>query len=455
MKKKKILLIDDDHTFCDFTKQTLEEKNYIVEQSYNKHSAIKFIQNTNPDLVLLDLRLPNPIDGMDVLKFSLQTKPELPVIMISNDNDIQRIVNAIKQGAYDFVVKPIEQIKTWDTRLPLTIENALKKKELKIQNLELKKQSIGIIGNSSKMQKIRELIIKYADSNEPVLIMGETGTGKELVANALHNLSNRGKRDWIPVNCAAIPKDLIESELFGHVRGAFTDAIKDKIGKFERANHSTIFLDEIGDMSLNAQAKILRVLQEEKLQRVGSSKTIKVDVRIIAASNKDLKEEMEKGNFREDLYYRLNVLNIFLPPLRERKEDIPLLSKYFLQKFCLEQHREVLELSPAASELLIENNWKGNIRELEKSIRRAIVMCDSSNIKPDDLKSTFDPEFDFESISNPKTLKEELKRCEKEFILKILAKHKWKVSETTQELGIDRTNLYKKMKVHNISTERK
>ena len=369
-----ILIIEDEEPIRRVLKKILKEENksYNIYEAENGKVGLEEIQNNKKiDIVLCDIKMPI-IDGIEVLNRSKKIKPNLPFIMLTGHGNINTAVEAMKIGAYDFISKPPDL-----NRLITSVRNAVENNNLKSENKKLKKRvnkSYEIIGNSSAINYVKDIISKVANTDARILITGDSGTGKELVAHQIHKQSNRNKEPFVEVNCAAIPMELIESELFGHIKGSFTSAIKDRAGKFEVANNGTIFLDEVADMSLNAQAKVLRALEEKKIQRVGSDKNIKVNVRVIAATNKDLTKEISEGNFREDLYHRLAVILINVPGLNERKEDIPLLSNYFIKNLSIEQGIEIKTLSDKALSLLKDYNWTGNIRELRNVIERLIIL---------------------------------------------------------------------------------
>lgn len=368
----RILVVDDESSIRRTLKEILEFEKYEVDLAPNGMNALELIGANVYDVILLDIKMPE-MDGMEVLE-KLQAVNDCPVIMISGHGTIETAVEAIKKGAYDFVVKPPDL-----NRLLITIRNAIDKKELVSQAKRLKKEvekKYIIVGDSPKMVYLKEIIARVAPTGARVLILGENGTGKELVARQIHKQSQRAKLPFIEVNCAAIPSELIESQLFGHEKGSFTSAIRQRKGDFELAQGGTLFLDEIGDMSLSAQAKVLRALQENKITRVGSEKEIQVDVRVLAASNKNLPAEIKKGNFREDLYHRLSVIVIQVSPLRERKEDIPLLVQHFIEELVNEQGRRPLEISEGAIKKMKEYNWTGNIRELHNVVERLLILCD-------------------------------------------------------------------------------
>jgi len=365
-----ILVIDDEISVRETLKDILTYEKYEVDEAADGKTALQRIQQKNYDVILCDIKMPG-MDGIELLE-KIQEHTDVPVIMISGHGTIDTAVEAIKKGAFDFIAKPPDL-----NRLLVSIRNALDKQKLVEENKRLRKkigQINSIIGQSNAIQKIKEMVYKVAPTDARVLILGESGTGKELVARAIHELSLRAQGPFVEVNCAAIPGELIESQLFGHEKGAFTSAIKQRKGDFEVAHGGTLFLDEIGDMSLSAQAKVLRALQENKIVRVGGEKEIPVDVRVIAATNKDLAEEIKQGRFREDLYHRLAVIIIEVPPLRERKEDIPLLVEYFAEQICSAYGKPVKTFSADAIEKLQSFQWPGNIRELRNVIERLIIL---------------------------------------------------------------------------------
>ncbi|HEY9184874.1 MAG TPA: sigma-54 dependent transcriptional regulator [Salegentibacter sp.] len=380
----KILLIEDEASIRRVLVKILTEENskYSVVEAENGLVGTEKIKDEDFDLVLCDIKMPK-MDGVEVLEAIKKIKPEVPVVMISGHGDLDTAVNTMKMGAFDYISKPPDL-----NRLLNTVRNALDRKELVVENTRLKKKvskNFEMIGESEAIQHIKDLIEKVAPTDARVLITGPNGSGKELVAHWLHQKSDRSSGPMVEVNCAAIPSELIESELFGHVKGAFTSANKDRAGKFELANGGTIFLDEIGDMSLSAQAKVLRALQESKISRVGSSKDIKVDVRVIAATNKDLKKEIEEKRFREDLYHRLAVILIQVPALNDRREDIPLLVEYFGEKIANEHGTNKKQFTPEALKLLKEYDWRGNIRELRNVVERLIILG-GNEVTEDDVK---------------------------------------------------------------------
>ena len=381
----KILIVEDEASIRRVLVKILseEDKSHEIYEAEDGLIALNKIKKENFDLVLCDVKMPK-MDGIEVLEFTKKIKPEIPIIMISGHGDLETAVDSMKKGAYDYISKPPDL-----NRLLNTVRNAIDKKNLTLENTLLKRKIISsfeMIGESKELNKIRDLIKKVAITDAKILIDGPNGAGKELVARSIHSTSNRAHNPLIEVNCAAIPGELIESELFGHVKGSFTGAIKDKIGKFEAANNGTIFLDEIGDMSLSAQAKVLRVLQDNCIQKVGGGKDIKIDVRVIAATNKDLKKEIEKGKFREDLFHRLAVIIINVPSLKERRNDIPLLINYFSTNISKAQGTKEKKFSKSAVKLLKSMNWTGNVRELRNVVERLIILGDEKEISEKNVK---------------------------------------------------------------------
>jgi DNA-binding NtrC family response regulator len=380
----KILIIEDEAAIRRVLSKILSEENdsYKVEEAEDGLQGVEKVNNEDYDLILCDIKMPK-MDGVEVLEAVKKIKPEIPMVMISGHGDLETAINTMRLGAFDYISKPPDL-----NRLLNTVRNALDRKQLVVENKILKKKvskNYEMIGDSEAINHIKTMIDKVAPTDARVLITGPNGTGKELVAHQLHEKSERSSAPIIEVNCAAIPSELIESELFGHVKGAFTSAVKDRAGKFEAADGGTIFLDEIGDMSLSAQAKVLRALQENLIQRVGADKDIKVNVRVVAATNKDLKKEIEEGRFREDLYHRLAVILIKVPALNDRREDIPALIEHFASKIALEQGNAVKNFSKSAIKLLQEYDWTGNIRELRNVVERLIILG-SSEISEQDVK---------------------------------------------------------------------
>lgn len=377
----KILVVDDERSIRNSLGEILTDEGYTVDKAEDGPTAISMAEKEKYDVIFCDIKMPN-MEGTEVLEKLHAEGVDAAIIMISGHGDIDTAVDCIKKGAFDFIQKPLDL-----NRILITIKNASERSKIITENTNLKKKVYGqqMIGQSAPIQHLREMIEKVAPTDARVLITGSNGSGKELVARSLHQQSNRSSMPYVEVNCAAIPSELIESELFGHEKGAFTSAIKQHKGKFEQADGGTLFLDEIGDMSLPAQAKVLRVLQEKKLSRVGSDKDIEVDVRVIAATNKDLKAEIEKGNFREDLYHRLSVIVLHVPSLDERKDDIPLLVNYFIEQVSTESGMPKKVFSPEAMKMLQEKTWTGNIRELRNVVERLMILG-GNPVSPQDIK---------------------------------------------------------------------
>jgi two-component system nitrogen regulation response regulator NtrX len=449
----KILIIDDERSIRNTLREILEYEDYEVEDVDNGVDGLQLIEKKDYDLVLCDIKM-NRMDGMEVLTEGLAIKPDLPFIMISGHGTVETAVEASKKGAFDFISKPPDL-----NRLLITVRNALDRGSLVVEAKVLKRKVSkvrAILGESQAIIKIKETIDRVAPTDARVLVTGANGSGKELVARWLHEKSNRSNAPIIEVNCAAIPSELIESELFGHEKGSFTSAIKQRIGKFESANGGTLFLDEIGDMSQSAQAKVLRALQENKITRVGGEKEIDVDVRVIAATNKDLLKEIEAGNFRMDLYHRLSVILIHVPPLIERKDDITLLTQSFLDEICNEYGMPVKKISDAALEALKALPWTGNIRELRNMVERLIILSDKV-ITDNDVRAFANPsapatvttgaaapapQTDFDQFNNFQEYKD---FAEREYIKFKLEKNNWNVSKTADDIDIQRSHLYSKI----------
>lgn len=442
-----ILIVDDDLYVRESLREILNDNGYIIEEAADGKTALDMLTQRPIDLMLLDLDLPR-VNGMAVLRKTVADFTETGVVIISGKGTIQLAVEATKLGAYDFLEKPLEAQRTL-----LTVRNAVEKLNLLRQRdrmVEEAKEKYKMVGSSPVMQEIFCLIDKAAASQSKVLITGENGTGKEMVARAIHHNSPRANEPFIAVNCAAIPENLIESELFGHQKGAFTGALTSHRGKFEQANGGTLFLDEISDTSLMMQAKILRVLEDGMIERVGGEKPIPVNVRVIAATNKVLEHEIKQGNFREDLYYRLNVITIELPPLRQRREDIPLLANFFLEKLCQEKGIPPKKLDRGAMTILIEHDWRGNVRELHNVVERLIVLSESETISASEIRHAIKKNISHLENCHIKTLSEAREGFERDFILKTLISNDWKILETAAVLGIDRSHLWKKMKRYGI-----
>ncbi|MBE0425306.1 MAG: sigma-54-dependent Fis family transcriptional regulator [Nitrospirae bacterium] len=441
-----VLIVDDEEGIRESLSDILQDDGYGILTSGSGEEAIKALRAQNPDLVFLDIWLPG-MDGIQTLKEIKEINPDLPVIMISGHGNIELAVKATKMGAYDFLEKPLSL-----DRILLATKRAIERKTLEMENRVLKqnlKKQQRLVGDSQKMNQLQEQMDMAAKSNSRVLILGESGSGKELVAHILHEKSSRAEKPFVEVNCAAIPQELIESELFGHEKGSFTGAFERKKGKFELADEGTLFLDEVGDMSLTTQSKVLRVIETQEFQRVGGSKNIKVDVRIIAATNKDLFEEVKKSTFREDLFYRLHVIPIIVPPLRERKEDIPELVEYFLGYFATEYGQKPKKITPEALKAFESYDWPGNIRELRNVIERLVIMTQSDVITPKNIIIEGASRSDYFSF---KTLKEARESFEKDFIIKKLEENNWNISKTAEILNIERSNLHRKIKAYDIKT---
>lgn len=451
--KAKILVVDDEENIRKSLKMILEYEGYNFIEAADGEEALDILEETvGLDLVMLDVKLPGR-DGLEVLE-ELKKKPYSPeVVMISGHGTIKTAVDATKLGAFDFLEKPLHR-----ERVLLCIRNALNQNKLlrECQDLRTKAEKrYELVGNHPSMKNLWKEVMKTAPTNATILIYGESGTGKELIARAIHKHSLRAKERFIQVNCAAIPEELIESELFGHEKGAFTGATEKKSGKFEQADNGTIFLDEIADMSLKTQSKVLRVLEEGEVQKVGSSKINKVDVRVIAATNKDLNEEKKEGRFREDLFFRLNVIPLYSPPLREKKEDIPLLVEYFSKIYAEENNFKQKKFSKDAVDALMKYPWKGNVRELKNVVERLIIMTEADTIEKEDLPEQVRGEVHIflPGATGVKTLKEFREQAEKDFILAKLKENNWNISQTAREIDTPRSNLYKKLEHYGIKIE--
>jgi two-component system nitrogen regulation response regulator NtrX len=446
---KRVLIVDDEESVRSSLEKLLAYEKYITFSASDGESALGIVAGERVDIVLLDIKMPG-MDGIEVLQRIRETRSDLPVVIISGHGTISTAVEATKLGAFDFLEKPIDM-----DRLLLTVRNGITHGELARQNVRLKEQakiSTEIVGRHPEILAILETIERVAPTNARVLIMGENGTGKELIARKLHESSKRAAEPFIEVNCAAIPEDLIESALFGHEKGSFTGAVSQRIGKFEVADGGTLFLDEVGDMSLSAQAKVLRVLQESTFERVGGTETKKVDVRVIAATNKDLLDAAAKGKFREDLYYRLNVVPIKIPPLRERRSDIELLIDHFLTLVAEQLGRPSKRLSRDALDHLIDYSWPGNVRELGNLIERLCILVPSDAIKREDLPP-LELTREEDMRKDPfgfRTYQEFKDFTEREFLIKKLHENSGNVSRTARQLGMQRSNLYKKLEKYGI-----
>ncbi len=449
--KFNVLIVDDEKNIREGLGKALESDGYEIYLAKDGNEAKEVINSNEIDLVIADLKMPG-MSGEELLKHVTGSYPTIQVIILTGHGTIETAVNAMRNGAYDFLTKPVNL-----DRLSLLVKRALSTRDLARQHRELQEEVerikrrqkfTRIIGKSSQMKKIMEIVEQVAQTKASILITGESGVGKELVADAIQMLSDRKERPFIKVHCAALSESLLESELFGHEKGAFTGAVSRKRGRFELAHTGTILLDEIGEISQAVQIKILRVLQEKKFERVGGEETLEVDVRIFSATNRDLKEEIESGRFREDLYYRLNVVNIHVPPLRERKEDIPLLTSAFLQEFAEENNKDIEGIHPKARAALYNYGWPGNIRELRNCIESAVVLAKSSVITLDDLPPSIggDSEGDYIKIEIGSTLEE----SEREIIRSTLHANNGNKSKTAEVLGIGRKTLHRKIQEYVI-----
>ncbi|MBP7341677.1 MAG: sigma-54-dependent Fis family transcriptional regulator [Syntrophaceae bacterium] len=449
-----ILVVDDEIAICQSLKAILEDEGYQVLTASSGEEAIKIVAEEMPQLVLLDIWLPG-IDGLETLKAIHAAHPNVLIIMMSGHGTIETAVKATKLGAFDFIEKPLSLDK-----VIILVGNALNVVRLEEENILLKQKvshQFELTGSSTAITELKEMIGIVAPTNAWILVMGENGTGKELVARSIHHLSRRSHKPIVEVNCAAIPEELIESELFGHEKGAFTGATEKKRGKFDLAHEGTIFLDEVADMSLKAQAKILRILQEKKFERVGGNKVIDMDVRVLAATNKDLEKEMEAGRFRQDLYYRLHVIPLRVPPLRERKEDIPFLVERFLKDFAAKEGQSLKTVSDGALEKLMAHDWPGNVRELKNIVERLIILTPSNEIRAEDI-----PELSMKSepaAAAPEaaqvadSLRDARLDFERQFIIKKLEEFDGNISRTAEAIGLERSNLHKKLKSLKVVTK--
>ena len=463
-KGASILAVDDEADFVDSLSSILTKHEYSVDTSCSGYEALQMLSIRPYDLVLLDLTMPL-ISGIDTLKRIQRIDPGLPVIILTGDSRVGTVVDAMKLGAYDFFPKPLD----WE-RLEIAIKNALITKELRGEvsrlqgQLKSKYSFKQIIGNSKSMQDVFRSLERVVEANVTVSIRGESGTGKELLARSIHFNGHRKQKAFVAVNCAAIPESLLESELFGHEKGAFTGAIARRAGKFEQADGGTLFLDEIGDMPHSTQVKILRVLQERQFQRVGGTETVEVDVRVISATNKNLEEEMKKGNFREDLYYRINVYPIFVPPLRKRREDIPALAAFFLGKYNKEYRRKVKAILPQTLDYLMNYEWPGNVRELENVLERSFLHASDGVLAAEHLpititsfKEDLNSGDSFINLKKVVSLTRQitpLKDLEKEVLQQAIKLTNYNMSNAALELGIGRTTLYRKLEKYGITLRR-
>ena len=451
--KPRILVIDDESEIRRSVRMILEYEGYDVLEASSGPDGVALAEKESPDLIFLDVKMPG-MDGLEALQRIRTANDSVPVVIISGHGTVSTAVEATKAGAFDFIEKPLAS-----ERVLLTIRNALDQTRLADENRSLRRAAEvrhQMVGESSALRHVWDAIKRAAPTNATVLLLGESGVGKELVARSIHRNSLRSRERFVQVNCAAIPEELIESELFGHEKGSFTGATEKQIGKFEQADRGTIFLDEVGDMSPKTQAKVLRVLQEGEVERLGSARTIKVDVRVIAATNKDLEQEIEKGTFREDLYFRLSVIPIKVPPLRERRDDIPLLVRHFADLFSREHNRRPHRFTPAALEFMQKARWKGNVRELKNTVERLLIMTPGDAVDVDDLRDVVRLEPKPQQPDNeksPGTLREFKESSERAFLVGKLRENGWNISKTAEVIGTPRSNLYKKLEQYGITQE--
>ena len=440
-----MMIVDDEEGIRTTLSGIFEDEGFDVVSASSGEEAVRTAKGLAPDVVILDVWL-SGIDGIQTMTQLLEMHPALPVVIISGHANIELAVKATRMGAYDILEKPLSMEKVL-----LTVQRALEKRSLELENRALKQDLLRkyrLVGSSAKMVQLSDQIKLAAGSNSRVMVIGESGAGKELVARLLHEYSPRFGKAFVEVNCAAIPQELIESELLGHEKGSFTGAFETKKGKFEQADNGTLFLDEIGDMSLQTQAKVLRVIETQEFQRVGGSKNIKVDTRIISATNKELAEEVKKNTFREDLYFRLNVIPLKVPALRERVEDIPELVDYFLELFAQEYGQQPKKIHADALKILQRHAWPGNIRELKNTLERLVIMTPSRTIMPADLSIPSTAKSDYFSFN---LLKDARDMFEKDFIMRKLEENGWNITKTAEIMDIERSNLHRKIKAYDIS----
>src|SRR5438477_8564740 len=446
-----ILIIDDEKAIRKTLSEILSFEGYKIDEASDGEEGLKRFKDKNYDVVLCDIKMPK-IDGIEFLQKAGEANPDIPIIMISGHGNIETAVEAVKTGAYDYISKPPDL-----NRLLITIRNAMDKSNLVSEAKVLRKRiSRGseMIGSGDAMSRIKDTIAKVAPTDARVLITGENGAGKELVARAIHKASARSESRLVEVNCAAIPEELIESELFGHVRGAFTGASDDRRGKFEEADGGTLFLDEVGDMSARTQSKVLRALQEGRFTRVGGSRAISSDVRVLSATNKTLAEEIRRGAFREDLFFRLAVVPLSVPALRERREDIAPLARHFLTQFSARFGRRPKSVSPAAVDALESYRWPGNVRELKNLVERLMILCAADEIRREDLPAEIRDAELAAPLPADAPLRDAREDFERRYILASLKRHRGNVTRTAEALGVERSNLYRKLKSYGIEVER-
>jgi two-component system nitrogen regulation response regulator NtrX len=451
--KARILVVDDEAEIRRSVRMILEYEGYDVLEASSGPEGVALAEREAPDLIFLDIKMPG-MDGLEALQRIRAGSDSVPVVIISGHGTVSTAVEATKAGAFDFIEKPLAS-----ERVLLTIRNALDQTRLANENRTLRRAAEvrhQMVGESPALRQVWDAVKRAAPTNATVLLLGESGAGKELVARSIHRNSLRSRERFVQVNCAAIPEELIESELFGHEKGSFTGATEKQIGKFEQADRGTIFLDEVGDMSPKTQAKVLRVLQEGEVERLGSARTIKVDVRVIAATNKDLEQEIEKGTFREDLYFRLSVIPIKVPPLRERRDDIPLLVRHFADLFSREHNRRPHRFTTAALEHMQKARWKGNVRELKNTVERLLIMTPGDVVDVSDLRDVVRLETrpqPADNERNPGTLREFKESSERAFLVGKLRENGWNISKTAEVIGTPRSNLYKKLEQYGITQE--
>ena len=447
MPGENILIVDDEKNILKSLSSALRHENYKIFTATTGNEALELISKENIDLIMLDVWLPD-INGLDIIEKIKKISSHIVIIMMSGHSTIETAVKSTKLGAYDFLEKPISLDK-----IKITIKHALHFVTLEKENFLLRQQvetEIDFVGKSPPMLQLKESIRRAAPSLSWVLITGDNGTGKEMVAKSIHSLSNRKDKPFVKVNCAAIPEELIESELFGHEKGSFTGAVNRHLGKFEMADKGTLFLDEVGDMSLGVQAKVLRALQEQEFERVGGSKTLKVNIRVIAATNKDLAEEIRTGRFRKDLYYRLNVIPLKVPRLESRQDDIPLLAEHFISILVHQTGLNRKEIDEDAMEMLMTYSWPGNVRELKNTIERLMIMVPTDIVPTDDIAAVL-PLSPIDRGKTPRTLKEMMQEIEKDIIVKKLKFNNGNVALTARKLGLERSNLYKKLRQYDLN----
>nr|ADI87835.1 hypothetical protein AKSOIL_0327 [uncultured bacterium Ak20-3] len=453
-RKPLVLIVDDEKSICETLSGVLADEGWDSISAYSGKDGVELFRKHQVDLVFLDVWMKH-MDGIQALQEMKGIKEDAPVVIMSGHGTIETAVKATKLGAYDFLEKPLSVEKI----LPI-LEHAKKVRSLEPRTfVSFSEKGYELVGNSDEVASVHRQIRSIARRNSWVLISGENGTGKEVVARNIHLQSSRAEKNFVAVNCAAIPEELIESELFGFAKGAFTHAMYTKIGKFELAHHGTLFLDEIGDMSLKTQAKILRILQEQCLERIGDNTSIPIDVRVIAATNKNLPEEIKKGNFREDLYYRLNVIPLRMPPLRERSEDIQVLCDYFLAKIAGEFQEEAKHIDPSALKLLKQYHWPGNIRELKNTLERLCILVPGVQVRDEHIQEVLTDIENGVSSSGDQTLAETLKEArnnfERSFIISKLEENEWNISKTAESIGLERSHLHRKMRLFDIEAQRR